>query len=226
MRRNPVKTAALVGGAGFLIAGGPRRVLRFALGRVRPEVRDPHAGLLPDEIEKVLKDSGLADDPAIRRALDEDFADYLRRKGRLDPEPTASSVLWRTFDQLAGPLGTAGARILVQRLMSAEKERASARAAARAPARRRAGATRHADRRVRLEPGSSPTRPGWRNGRRGGLRSHWPQGRAGSTPVPGTIATSPRVPLTAVQHLAGVAAAADECEEASLYSIGIPSDPR
>jgi hypothetical protein len=137
VRRNPVRTAALVGGAGFLIAGGPRRMVRYAVGRVRPEVRDPHAGLLPDEIEKVLKDSGLADDPAIRRALDEDFADYLRRKGRLDREPTPTSILWRTFDQLAGPLGTAGARVLVQRLMSAEKERGEERAARRAAARAR-----------------------------------------------------------------------------------------
>jgi hypothetical protein len=134
IRRNPVKSAAFIGGTGFLIAGGPRRVLRFALGRARPEVRDPHAGLLPDEIEQVLKDSGLAQDSEVRRALDEDFADYLRQKGRFDPEPTASSVLWRTFDRVAGPLGTAGARVLVQRLMSAEKDRASARAAARAQA--------------------------------------------------------------------------------------------
>jgi hypothetical protein len=144
VRRNPVKTAALVGGAGFLIAGGPRRMVRYAIGRVRPEERDPHAGLLPDEIEKVLKDSGLADDPAIRRALDEDFAEYLRRKGRLDPEPTPTSVLWRTFDQLAGPLGTAGARILVQRLMSAEKERDMVRAQQRAATRAR---TRSSDQR-------------------------------------------------------------------------------
>jgi len=138
VRRNPVKTAAIVGGAGFLIAGGPRRIMRYVVGRARPEERDPHAGLLPDEIEKVLKDSGLADDPAIRRALDDDFADYLRRKGRLDPEPNPTSILWRTFDQLAGPLGTASARILVQRLMSAEKERGAMRAQRRAAAQARA----------------------------------------------------------------------------------------
>jgi hypothetical protein len=29
------------------------------------------------------------------------------------------------------------------------------------------------------------TKPGWRNGRRGGLKSRCPQGRAGSTPAPG-----------------------------------------
>jgi hypothetical protein len=123
VRRNPVKTAALVGGAGFLLAGGPRRVIRGALRTVRPERPDPYAGLLPDEIEKVLRDVGLADDPEIRRALDQDFAEYLKSKGRYDPQPTAATSFWRTFDRLAGPLGTAGARILVQRLMEADRER-------------------------------------------------------------------------------------------------------
>jgi hypothetical protein len=133
-----LKSAALVGGTGFLLAGGPQRVLRFALGRVRPTRLDRYEGLLPDEVEKVLRDSGLAKDPAIRRALDEDFADYLRKKGRFAPDATPATVLWRTFDRLAGPLGTAGARILVGRLMTAEKDREAARADLRAAARARA----------------------------------------------------------------------------------------
>jgi hypothetical protein len=122
IRRNPVKTAALVGGAGFLLAGGPRRAVRFATRgrRARPS---RHAGLLPPEIEKVLKDAGLASDTEVRRALDDDFAEYLRRKGKAGPEPSAATTFWRTFDRVAGPLGTAGARILVQRLMEADRSR-------------------------------------------------------------------------------------------------------
>ena len=38
-----------------------------------------------------------------------------------------------------------------------------------------------------LNPYSSNTQPGWRNGRRGGLKSRCPQGRAGSTPAPGML---------------------------------------
>ena len=136
IRRNPVKTAALVGGVGFLLTGGPRRVARFAARKVRPGRPDPYAGLLPLEIERVLKDAGLADDPELRRALDQDFADYLKSKGRYRPEPNAAASFWRTFDRLAGPLGTAGARILVQRLMEAERDRSSARSEASRRARR------------------------------------------------------------------------------------------
>ena len=127
IRRNPVKTAALVGGAGFLIAGGPRRLMRATLGRVRPARPDPYEGLLPPEIERVLKDAGLAKDPEIRRALDQDFAEYLKSKGRYEAPPTAAASFWRTFDRLAGPLGTVGARILVQRIMEAERDRAAVR---------------------------------------------------------------------------------------------------
>ncbi len=135
IRKNPVKTAALVGGAGFLLAGGPRRMLRFAVGRVRPAKPDPYAGLLPPEIERVLKDAGLAKDPEVRRALDQDFAEYLKSKGRYDPEPTASTSLWRTFDRVAGPLGTASARVLVERIMEADRTRAKRLAEARKKAR-------------------------------------------------------------------------------------------
>ncbi len=131
IRRNPVKAAALAGGAGFLLLGGPRRVIRFAASRVLPARPDPYSGLLPDEIEQVLKDAGLAQDSEVRRALDEDFADYLRTKGRAEPTPTAARSLWRTFDRVAGPLGTVGARILVERIMEADRDRGRTRAAAR-----------------------------------------------------------------------------------------------
>jgi len=125
IKRNPVKTAALVGGTGFLLVGGPRRVVRAVGRRVLGRRPDPYEGLLPPQIEKVLKDSGVAKDPEVRRALNKDFAQYLKQKGRYEPEPTAQATFWRTFDRVAGPLGTAGARILVQRLMEAEKDRAT-----------------------------------------------------------------------------------------------------
>jgi hypothetical protein len=145
IRRNPVKAAALVGGTGFLLVGGPRRVARAVGRRVFGRRPDPHAGLLPPEIEKVLKDSGVAKDPEVRRALNKDFADYLKQKGKYGPEPNAQASFWRTFDRVVGPLGTAGARVMVQRLMEAEQDRAlyraemRERALARAEARKAAG---------------------------------------------------------------------------------------
>ena len=124
IKRNPVKTAALVGGTGFLLVGGPRRVVRAVGRRVFARRPDPYAGLLPPEIEKVLKDTGVAKDPEVRKALNKDFAQYLKQKGKYEPEPTAQATFWRTFDRVVGPLGTAGARVMVQRLMEAEQDRA------------------------------------------------------------------------------------------------------
>jgi hypothetical protein len=121
IRRNPVKTAALAGGAGFLLLGGPKKMLKLA-GRALPSrPRDPYAGLLPDEVERVLKDSQVARDPRVRMAIEKDFAEYLRRKGRTEPQPNARASLWRTYDALVGPLGTVGARMLVERLFQADQ---------------------------------------------------------------------------------------------------------
>ena len=145
IRRNPVKTAALVGGTGFLLVGGPRRVARSVGRRIFGRRPDPHAGLLPPEIEKVLKDSGVAKDPDVRRALNKDFAEYLKKKGKYEPEPTAQASFWRTFDRVVGPLGTAGARVMVQRLMEAEQDRALVRSEARERALARAEASKQAD---------------------------------------------------------------------------------
>lgn len=145
IKRNPVKTAALIGGTGFLLVGGPRRVVRSLGRRILPQPRpDPNAGLLPAEIEKVLKDSGVAKDPEVRRALNKDFADYLKQKGKYGPEPNAAASFWRTFDKVVGPLGTAGARVMVQRLMEAEQDRALLRAQARERALDRAGSKKRA----------------------------------------------------------------------------------
>ena len=142
IRRNPAKTAALVGGTGFLLVGGPRRVVRYVGRRIFPQRPDPHAGILPPEIEKVLKDSGVAKDPDVRRALNKDFAEYLKNKGKYEPEPNAAASFWRTFDRLAGPLGTAGARIMVQRVMEAEQDRTIRRTEMRERAMARAKAKR------------------------------------------------------------------------------------
>jgi hypothetical protein len=127
VRRHPVKSVALAGGAGFLLLGGPRRIIRATVSRVFPAKRDPYDGLLPDEVERILKRSGAYDEPGVREALEADFADYLRRKGRQAPPPNATTSLWRTYDALLGPLGTVGARLLVERLFAAERGRGAKR---------------------------------------------------------------------------------------------------
>lgn len=123
IRKDPIRTAALAGGAGFLLLGGPRRVLRSVGRRILPARRDPYAGLLPEEIERILRDSGAAAHPGVREAIATDFAQYLRAKGKVTATSGARASLWRTYDVLVGPLGTVGARMLVERLFAAQADR-------------------------------------------------------------------------------------------------------
>ena len=70
VRKYPVQTAALAGGAGFLVLGGPRRLLRGVMGRVRPAKKDPYDGLLPDQIAKAVRGAGGEASPEIKAALE------------------------------------------------------------------------------------------------------------------------------------------------------------
>jgi hypothetical protein len=118
VRKDPIKAAALAGGTGFLLLGGPRRIIRAASSRLLPK-RRKERGLLPKDVERILRSSDAGKDPRVRQALEDDFADFLARKGRLEPEPSASRSFWRTYDSLVGPIGTVAARLLVERLFAA-----------------------------------------------------------------------------------------------------------
>lgn len=81
VKASPAKAAAVAGTAGFLVLGGPRRVL----GGIKRAVRGPSApmpkSMLPDEIEKTLKHLG-SDGDAVRGALERDFADYAKKASK------------------------------------------------------------------------------------------------------------------------------------------------
>ena len=81
IRRNPVRTAAIAGGAGFLVVGGPRRVFRAAKRAIRGEPEPLPKAMLPDEIEKTLRKMG-DDGAAVRGALERDFAAYASQAQR------------------------------------------------------------------------------------------------------------------------------------------------
>ncbi len=123
IRHNPVQTAALAGGAGFLLLGGPKRIVRAVATRVRPHRHDQHRGLLPDEVERAIKHSAGPHAPEIEAKLEEDFAAYLKKKAKQEPPPNAAQSLWRTYDALIGPLAAMTAKQLGARLFAANKDR-------------------------------------------------------------------------------------------------------
>ena len=81
IRRSPGKTAAIVGGAGFIALGGPRRLFRRAKRAVVGAPEPLPASMLPDQIERALRELG-DDGAAVRGALERDFAAYAAQAQR------------------------------------------------------------------------------------------------------------------------------------------------
>jgi hypothetical protein len=124
IRKNPLQTAGLAAGAGFLAVGGPKKVIRAAVHRIRPSTRRPYEGLLPKDIDKVVRRKGGPHSEEIETALENDFAGYLKRKGKVtESEPNAGKSLWKTYDTIVGPLGALVAKQLVDRLAAADANR-------------------------------------------------------------------------------------------------------
>ena len=81
IKRSPAKAAAVAGGAGFLVVGGPRRVFNGVKRAVRGPSKPLPKAMLPDEIEKTLRKLG-TDGDAVRGALERDFADYAKQAAK------------------------------------------------------------------------------------------------------------------------------------------------
>jgi hypothetical protein len=84
IRRSPAKAAAVAGSAGFLVLGGPGRLFRAANRAVRGPTASLPKRMLPDEIEKTLRQLG-DDGDKVRGALERDFADYAAQAAKERP---------------------------------------------------------------------------------------------------------------------------------------------
>ncbi len=80
VRRNPVRTAGVAAGAGFLLVGGPAKVLRRARNAVFGKPDPLPKSMLPKEIDKALGELG-PDGARVRGTLEREFAAYLKEKG-------------------------------------------------------------------------------------------------------------------------------------------------
>lgn len=122
IRRNPIRTAAIAGGAGFLALGGPRRVFR----RVRSVIVGPDQPLpeqmLPEEIEKTLKRLG-TDGARVRGVLERDFAAYVKTAEKRRGPPLLQSLYYT----LTSTLLRRGSRLAVDWLLQPDQHGVTAR---------------------------------------------------------------------------------------------------
>jgi hypothetical protein len=118
IRRAPAQSAAVAGGAAFVVLGGPRRVLRRVRRAVFGEPTPLPKSMLPEEVEKAVRALG-TDGDAVRGALERSFAEYLDKRGsfaKRDVRSAASETVASTI-RLAGR--AAGVQ-LVRRMMAGE----------------------------------------------------------------------------------------------------------
>jgi hypothetical protein len=121
IRRNPVKTAGIAGGAAFLAVGGPKRLIRAAERRFFPTRRDRLESVLPKDVARAVDRLG-GDAETVRANLERDFMHYLEKR-HPEEAPNARRSLWRTYDILVGALGGRAAMELTKRLFEAPADR-------------------------------------------------------------------------------------------------------
>ena len=116
IKRNPAKTAAVAGGAAFLVLGGPKRVFRAGRRAVTGEPEPLPKSMLPKEIDKALRALG-DDGTKVRGALERDFAAYAKQR-----QKDRSGLRTLIILSVARPLLSGAAKAAASRLFSTDDE--------------------------------------------------------------------------------------------------------
>jgi hypothetical protein len=118
IRRAPAKSAAVAGGAAFVVLGGPRRIVRRVRRAVSGEPAPLPSSMLPDDVEKAIRRLG-SDGEKVRGALERSFASYLAKNSKY----TDRSVRGATEEAIATAIRVAGRGVglqLVKRALAGE----------------------------------------------------------------------------------------------------------
>jgi hypothetical protein len=119
IRRDPAKVGGAAAGAAFLLLGGPKRVFR----RARRAIFGPAAGLpksmLPDEVEKALKQLG-PDGDRVRGTLEREFARYLEKTAPERRDRDLVGVASSLLTNLLKPASIRAGRQFAERLFDAD----------------------------------------------------------------------------------------------------------
>lgn len=120
VRANPMRTAGLAAGAGFLLLGGPGRLLRGARDAVFGAPDPLPKSMLPDEIEKAVRSLG-KDGDRVRGTIEREFARYLKKtsKERMDRDLGGFAAMVLTL--LAKPAATRVGRQLAEELANPDR---------------------------------------------------------------------------------------------------------
>ena len=121
VKRNPVRTAGLAGGAAFLLLGGPKRVAKATEKRFFPKRVYKRDRALPKNVQATLNKLEPDQRELVEAHLERDFTAYMNKEHPSEPA-NARQSLWRTYDLLLGIVGAAAARELVKKLFEVPQE--------------------------------------------------------------------------------------------------------
>lgn len=117
VRRNPVKTAGIAAGAGFVVLGGPQRLFRRAKRAVLGPPDPMPKSLLPEEIEKELRKLG-DDGEKVRRILESEFAKYLDATAEERKKTQLGALTTVLIVAVARPMAQRLGRLAVEQLFN------------------------------------------------------------------------------------------------------------
>ena len=117
VRRNPVRTAGLAAGAGFLLVGGPAKVFRRAKRAVMGPPEPLPKSMLPKEIDEALRKLG-GDGDRVRGTLEREFATYLEDTAPRRNERNLRTIIALMVLPIARPLALRLGKQLVEQVFA------------------------------------------------------------------------------------------------------------
>jgi hypothetical protein len=103
IRRAPAQTAGLAAGAAFIVAGGPKRLIRGVRRAIFGPEADLPKSMLPRQVDKTLKKLG-SDGDKVRGTLEREFASYLDEKAEERRKRDLTGTAAVLAASLLGPL--------------------------------------------------------------------------------------------------------------------------
>jgi hypothetical protein len=119
VKRNPVKSAGIAAGAGFLLVGGPRRLFRGARRVVFGPPEPLPTSMLPKEIDRALKELG-GDGEKVRGTIEREFAAYLEQTAPVRNKRDLNAVTAILLSALARPLIERFGKQLIDQVFSTD----------------------------------------------------------------------------------------------------------
>ncbi len=120
VKRSPMKAAGAVAGAGFLIAGGPKRVLRGARNAVFGKPDPLPKSMLPKEVDATLRKLG-TDGERVRGLIERDFARYLDEKAPERKQRDIAGIIGGLLMTAGRPAATKAGKRLAEQLFSTDR---------------------------------------------------------------------------------------------------------